>query len=160
MGLRTSWSPYFNKGGRSTEYSLPCNLCNHFDDCSSCFVIRRHLYSLYPAVTDDGKCWNNEWARLAVSARNKSRVKKPVQKSGRIKRQKGKCCSQSSGMWNGRHYFFDLVPLWRIFWFLMTCLGRGFIPVLNGCTPSTARRGFRVSFITSVFLAGERGHWG
>lgn len=119
-----------------------------------------HLYSLYPAVTDDGKCWNNEWTRLAVSARNKSRVKKPVQKSGRIKRQKGKCCSQSSGMWNGRHYFFDLVPLWRIFWFLMTCLGRGFIPVLNGCTPSTASRGFRVSFITSVFLAGERGHWG
>lgn len=35
----------------------------------------QHLYSPCTAVTGDGKCWNNEWARLAVSARNQSRVK-------------------------------------------------------------------------------------
>lgn len=82
-------SPDFNKAGRSAARSLLCNLCNHLDDCSGCILIRRHLYSLCTSVTGHGKCWNNEWARWAVSARNKSRVK-TCAKRCQEKRTKGK----------------------------------------------------------------------
>lgn len=82
-------SPRFNKAGRSAEYSLLCNLRNRLDDRSGCILIRRHLYSLYTSVTGDGKRWNNEWARRAVSARNESRVKACAKKC-QEKRTKGK----------------------------------------------------------------------